>query len=571
MGSCRSPAAVTRVVMACVGAAALLAAAATAAPGCTRGRQKKFPRPGVLAVTEHDGATTFVRNFNPLLEVGNVRWPTRRAMYEPLLIHNTMTAEYVPWLARSYAWNDDRTRLRFAIRPGVRWSDGRPLRARDVVFTFELLARHRALDLRDVWAHLSQVRPAPDDPEGAVELLLARPHVPALEDLAQQPIVPEHVWAQVRDPVTFANEKPVATGPFTEVRWFRPQSYEIGKNPHYWQPGKPAFDALLFRAYPANEQTTLALLSGELDWAGEFLPAIDRLYVARDPAHHRYWFPPIDATVFLYANTARAPFDDVRVRKALSMALDRALMVKVAMHGYTRPADATGLADAHARLRDPAAVARGADWIKHDPARAAALLDQAGLRRGPDGLRRTAAGALISHVVQVPAGFSDWVAAAQIIVRGLRVLGIDAQVKASEMQTWLERLQSGDYGLAIGWSPLHATPWGFYRNMMSTHTLRPLGARAAENWHRFALPAADQLLAALQATADAGEQRRFTAGLEMLFAENAPAIPLFLGPMFAEFNTRRFSGFPDERHPYAPPSPHLEPQPLLVLTRLVPR
>ena len=70
----------------------------------------------------------------------------------------------------------------------------------------------------------------------------------------------------------------MATGPFTEVDFFGSQAYEVGRNPHYWQPGKPAVQALRFRAYPANEQAILALLNDELDWAGTFLPAIDRVF-----------------------------------------------------------------------------------------------------------------------------------------------------------------------------------------------------------------------------------------------------------------------------------------------------
>src|SRR6185369_7496122 len=90
--------------------------------------------PGVMVVSEGDQTPAFVRNFNPLLEAGDVRWPTRRAMYEPMLVHNPLTGEYVPWLAERYAWNEDRTELRFFLRRAVRWSDGKPFTAADVVF-----------------------------------------------------------------------------------------------------------------------------------------------------------------------------------------------------------------------------------------------------------------------------------------------------------------------------------------------------------------------------------------------------------------------------------------------------
>ncbi len=543
-----------------VGCAALLAL------GCVP-RGEKLP-PGVIAVEETEQTASFVRNFNPLLEAGPVRWPTRRAMYEPMLVHNPLLGQYVPWLAERYTWSEDRKTLRFALRPGVLWSDGAPFAARDVVFTFQLLRRYPALDGRGLWEHVTAVAV---EGEHTVVVTLARAHAPALEPIAQQAIVPEHRWRDVPDPVSFANEHPVATGPFTEVTFFRPQVYEVGRNPRYWQPGKPALRGLRFRAYAANEQAILALLHGELDWAGSFIPAIGRVYRDRDPVHHHYWFPMLDATVFLYANTRRPPLDDVRVRKAISLALDRKRITGIAMHGYTRPADATGLSDAYARYRDPAAVAAG-DWVEHDPARAERLLDEAGLRRGPDGRRRTRGGRVLSLTLQVPAGFSDWITGAQIAARGLRAVGLDVIFRTSEQNAWFEKLQTGDFDLSMAWSDLVTTPYGFYRSLMSTTTVRPLGEAAAYNWHRFGLPEADTILGALADTIDPLEERRLVNRLQWLFVENAPAIPLFPGTMWGEFNTRRVTGFPDASSPYAPLAPYIDgPQTLLVLTRLHPR
>jgi peptide/nickel transport system substrate-binding protein len=395
-----------------------------------------------------------------------------------------------------------------------------------------------------------------------VEVRLLRPNAPLIEQIAQQPIVPEHVWKDIADPVAFANERPVATGPFTEVMFFGGQAYQIGRNPHYWQPGRPALSALRFRAHPANEQAILALLHGELDWAGTFLPAIDRVFRRRDPQHHHYWFPLLDSTVFLYANTARPPFDDVRVRKAISMGIDRRRIADIPMHGYTRPADATGLSDAYAAYRDPAAVAAGT-WVAFDPEGAGRLLDQAGFRS------RGAAGRPLSFTLEVPAGFSDWIAAAQIAARSLKQVGITLTIRTAEYNAWFERLQRGDFQLSMAWSDLWTTPYGFYRPLLSQRVVKPLGVAAAENWHRFGLAEADTLFDALEAAVDPIEERRHMTALQHLFVAHAPAIPLFPSPLWGEFNTRRATGFPDAQNPYAPLSPNIHgPQPLLVLTRL---
>ncbi len=474
----------------------------------------------------------------------------------------------MPWLATSYAYSEGHRRLRLELRHDVRWSDGAPFTARDVVFTFELLRQHDGLDLRGVWQFVDGIHA---DGDHAVELTFSRVFVPGFYYLAQQPIVPAHIWQDVADPISWANPHPVATGPFTEVSSFQAQAYQVERNPYYWQlPARPAVRAIRFLAFPSNDQASFALVSGEVDWAGSFVPAIDRIFAGRDRAHHHYWFPPIDGGVLLYANTTRAPYDDVRVRKALSMAIDRALVVKVGLYDYTRPADATGLNDAHRRFRDATAVAAG-DWVQHDPAAANALLDAAGLRRGADGVRRLADGSRWSVAIQVPSGFSDWVRATQVIARGLRAVGVAATMKAHDFNAWYDDIQHGDFALALGWSEPYPTPYGFYRAMMSSGTARPIGDSAPENWHRFVLPAADALLRQLEETDDPAVEHQVTAELQRLFVANAPAIPLFPGPLWGAYNSTRFTGFPDEDDPYAPLSPNLNPQALLVLTRLVPR
>jgi peptide/nickel transport system substrate-binding protein len=516
-----------------------------------------------MAVLETEQTAVFVRNFNPLLEGGSDRWPTLRAMYEPMAIHNPATGEWVPWLAERFELSPDGTRLRFFLRQGVRWSDGKAFSAHDVAFTFALMRQHKPLDARALWERLRRVEALDAD---TVEVELVRPQAPAFEEIAQQAIVPAHIWTHVADPVHFANERPVATGPFTEVRFFGPQGYEIGRNPHYWQPGRPALQALRFRAYPGNESAMMALLNDEIDWAGMFVPAIDRVWRARNPAHH-YWFPLLDATVFLYANASKPPWNDERARKALSMGIDRARIVKVAMNGHTRPADATGLSDAYARYREPALAA--APWVNYDEAAAGRLFDEVGLRKGSDGVRRMPDGRPLAVTLEVPTGFSDWIAASQIMARTWRHLGLQVTVRTSEYPAWFERLETGSFELSMCWSDLNTTPYGFYRSLMATATVKPLGETSSENWHRVGLPAADPLFAALEATVDRAEERRQVVALEKLFAEHAPAIPLFPGPLWGEFNSQRVTGFPTERDPYAPLSPNIDgPQPLLVLTRL---
>jgi len=513
--------------------------------------------------------SSWQRNFNPLLPAGRSRWPTRDGVYEPLFIYNMFApggGTWTPWLATAFTWSTDLLHLRFTLRPGVLWSDGEPFSSADVAYTFELMRRFPALDLTHVWGFVAAV----DTPDPlTVEFTFQHPYVPGMEDIAHQPIVARHIFEKVADPPSFANPNPVGTGPFTEVRVFRPQVYELGRNPHYWQPGKPKVSALRFLAYPTNDQSNQALAMGEVDWAGSFIPAVDRTFVARDREHHHVWSPLVGAMALLYVNHARPPLDDERVRKAISMAIDRDRLVTVAMYGMTRPADATGLNDSYIGWRDDAVG--NAAWVHHDVAAAERLLDQAGCKRGADGTRHAPDGHALEVDIEVVSGWSDWVRAAQLISRDLDAVGIRAHLRTYEFGAWMSRLQQGDFSLSVGYSMDGPTPYRFYRFTMASGLVQPVGKLAAFNWGRFGDAQADGLLNAFERAPSLEEQHALAVRLQRRFVDTAPAIPLFANPLWGEFSTARFVGFPGADRPFARLSPNAEPDPLLVLTSVEPR
>ena len=146
-----------------------------------------------------------------------------------------------------------------------------------------------------------------------------------------------------------------------------------------------------------------------------------------------------------------------------------------------------------------------------------------------------------------------------------------ARLRVYDHGAWMSRLQEGQFTLSVGYSLDGPTPYRFYRWTMASETRKPIGTLAPGNWHRFADPEADRLLAAFERAEAPAAQRAIAAALQRRFAEVAPAIPLFANPLWGEFSTRRFTGFPDAAHPFARLSPHAEPDALLVLTALAPR
>jgi len=430
-----------------------------------------------------------------------------------------------------------------------------------------MIRDHPELDFFGVWEFLGEV--AAPDPL-TVTFTFQHTFVPGFEYLAHLPIVPHHIWEGVEDPLAFTNPEPVATGPFTQVLHFDDTVWELGRNPHYWQEGKPAVSRLRFPIYSSNDEVVSALKAGELDWTGNFIPNVEEEYVSLDPEHHISWSPLIGGPVFLYLNTTVVPFDRVEVRKALSMAIDRQELVEIAMQGMTRQANATGLGDGNKQYYSQDAIERGT-WVQLDPQAAEAALDAAGFPRGTDGRRGPRGGEPFSFEIIVPSGWSDWVVATRLIADQLNQAGVAVTVNPIPHPEWWDKVLRGEFDLSMGFITIGATPYGSYRWLMSTASVLPVGERATSNWHRFGDEQATALIEAIEMTREEDVQKELFHQLQLRFVELAPAIPLFLGPVWGTCNSTRFEGFPSADNPYIPLSPNSQPSCIKVLTELRPR
>lgn len=543
--------------------ACLLLTACSSKPAATSADKKYL-------TINHEQVSTWVRNFNPFS--ATPLGPTNTAIYEPMMIYNKATGQLVPWLATEFSWNTENTVLTFKIRPNVKWSDGEAFSAADVLYTFNLLKTNDTLvgTATSVLREYIDSMTAPD--ASTVVFNFKSVYTPALYDIANQPIVPEHVWKDVSDPLTYTNDNPVATGPFTQVTKFESQIYILEKNPYYWQEGKPAFDGLRYPAFADNDAANLAMANGEIDWAGNFVPDVEKTYVSKDPANFHYYFVGGDL-VSLTINTAIKPFDNAEVRKAVSMGINRDMIVQTAMYNYIAPSDATGLSDSYTTWKDPAAVAAGT-WTKYDVAKANEILDAQGLKKGTDGIRLDQDGKPMHYTLIIPAGWTDWISAAQIISENMKDLGIAIEVQTPEESTWTDTVTKGQFEWIIGYHAGGPSPYNFYRDVMSQLTSVPVGQNANWNWGRFVSPEADALLDEFSKISDPAKQKEIMNKVEMLFVDLAPVIPLFPGPDWDEYNTTHFDGFPSKENPYAAGAPYpFAPYntTLIVLTTITPK
>ena len=510
---------------------------------------------------------SWVRNFNPLAPGASARWPTNSGIYEPLFIYNTMTNKVVPWLGTGYSWKQENRILDINIRDNVFWSDDKPFSAYDVEFTFKLKKDFPALDGTGNWEYLSSVI-ALDSSN--VRFTFSRVYVPGFDVISSQPIIPKHKWDKIEDPVKFTNPNPVGTGPFTEILKFKNQVWELGRNNNYWQQGKPKIEKLRFPAFLSNEQATIALISGEVDWSGNFIPAIDRIYVEKDPENNHYWFPQSGTSIFLYLNTTLESFKNKEFRKAISMAINRDLIVKVAMYNYTSSAHQTALSGTfeNFRLPDEKIIE---NWISYNPIQSQKIIEELGYKKNSSGFWLDRNGQPIEIEIGIVSGWSDWIRAGQIISSNLKDIGIKTRVKTQDFGAWFNNLQTGNFSAAIGWTEKGATPYPMFEALMASKNVKDIGEISGTNWHRFGLIEIDSLISEFEKTSNQMVKNQIIYRMQELFIDNAPAIPIFADPSWGVYSTKRFENFPNEDNPYAQISPNSGTESLFILTEVVPK
>ena len=516
-------------------------------------------------VVSQEQRASWTRNFNPLTPGGAARWPTSAGIYEPLMIYNSMASKYIPWLATKHKWNTNNDLLEIDIREGVFWSDSTIFTAKDVLFTFNLLKEFPALDGRGIWTYLKSIKILN---EYKLQFNFSSIYVPGLDAIIGQIIVPQHIWSKIEDPIKFTNPNPVGTGPFTEILKFQKQVWELGKNYNYWQKDKPKVEKLTFPAFPTNVQATYALINGEVDWAGNFIPAIDRIFKNKNPKHHHYWFPRSGGSIFLYPNNTKEYLKDKKFRKAISSAINRELITKVAMYDYTVPAHITALSEGMSKWRNN--KHRKENWNIYNPNQSQKILDSLGILKSENNFLIDKNNDEIKFEIIVVSGWSDWIRAAQIIARNLKDIGINTTVRTYDFGAWFSKLQTGDFDLAIAWAEKGNTPYNLYKGLMSEKLAKPVGETSVLNWHRFASTEVDLLCQTYDKTSDPYTIKDLIFKMQNIFIEELPAIPLFSEPSWGEYNTSRYTNFPNKDNPYAQLSPNNVPENLLVLINVEP-
>ena len=380
---------------------------------------------------ERDPATvvyasgTDLESANPLVTVHPfARQVQRHALFVTLVRHDSLL-RVLPYWARRWSWSADRRTLTLSLEPALRWHDGRAATARDAAFTLAA-ARDpatgfpRHADLAGVEESV-----ALDDTTLRLRFAAAQPDVPSI--LAELPVVPAHLLAGVpRGDMRRApfGTQPVGAGPFRFVERRPGQRWTFERAPGFpaSMGGAPAVRRFVVAVVDEPTTKFAGLVAGDLDAAG-IAPTMAPL-VRRD-ARLRVVEYPVLFTTGLVFNGQRPPFDDARVRRALSLSVDRARIVRAALAGFGVPASGPVPPD------NPLALDVA---VAHDTAAADSLLDAAGWRRGADGARRRGGALLTFTLATVGSGDN---ALEQLLQADFAARGIRMEIRQLEMGAFL--------------------------------------------------------------------------------------------------------------------------------------
>lgn len=362
--------------------------------------------------------------------------------------------EPVPYLAESWSLNEAGTELTFRLRDDVYWHDGERTDAHDVAFTYLRATNpETAFPNSAFWDHYVRGPDGVEVVDDFTVIVRLEPHAEILDPWRTMGIMPEHLLGDV--PPTelashpFGSVCPVGNGPFVFVSHRPTESWTFEANPAFpaGLGGRPYLDRLVYRVIPDQATLLTELLTGSVDVYLSVRPD-QASAVVEDADTRLVAFDPREFT-FVGWNTRRPQLADPRVRRAITLATDRAAVVQALLRGYGVVAE-TGIPPFHWGY-DPTLQGLG-----HDPAAARSLLDQAGwVDRDQDGIRENAQGDPLELSVLYNAGNQDRQTIVELMQAELRSVGIDLTPVGLEPGELARRVTSPSVrdfdGVALAW------------------------------------------------------------------------------------------------------------------------
>ena len=426
-----------------------------------------------------------------------------------------------PWLASEVRATADLTEYSVTLVEGVTWHDGQPLTTRDVAFSVDYYLNNAKASR--FARSLKGVRGVVVTDDYNATFVLSDPSAGfEMSALADVPIIPRHIWESVDSPSEhqFEGGTNIGTGPYRLIEYVEGRSYRFEANSDYFL-GAPAVDELVVIVFADDAGVQTAIRTGEIDVIFERIPPeqID-LLDARDPLDIA--LGPEFTTQMINYDASKRPFDDVVVRQAINLAMDRQDIVDTVFLGAATVGSPGWIHPGHPSHNPDIATV-------YDPAAANALLDEAGyLDSDGDGVREFD-GQPMSFEIITNSPDSLRLRIAELTVEMLAEIGIRTSVAAVETGTWEQAVWPGfdvnngrSYDIAMwGWSaPVQADPLRLPQLVTSVPVGGFLNLTGYENAEM------DALSGTLGTESDPAERNRILGRMQEIIAEDLPFVLL---------------------------------------------
>ena len=533
------------------------------------------PREETLILAARSDGPEFgsVGNANPYAP-GNAVNTAPHLAYEGLFYFNSFTGETIPWLATDATYNDDFTELTVTIRDGVTWSDGTPFSAEDVAFTLEMLRTNgegaaNLVSAVDIAAQVASVEADGD----TVRIAFKGPAPRFAQDFLKMHfgnglwMLPAHVFEGVEDVAAFTffdpdKGWPLVTGAFSVTSWTSTE-IDMDRREDWWGAATGFADLPAMRriiAVPFNNadrgaqlvQTDAADITRDLP-VGLIRPLVESnddittFTGTAEPFGNVDWWP-----TSLYFNNAAAPFDDVRVRRAVALAVDRAQLIDFAYEGAAEasltPYPAFGALAPYIEVAEALALER--DLGEPDLDASAALMEEAGFTRGSSGFWEKD-GAPITAEIHSITVLSQ---VGTLVAEQLRRAGFDVSfVSAADS---VARIRDGRAKLSL-WGH-HASIGDPYAtlNSYTCAQVKPIGEPVYPYFSRWCDPEFDAIVERIRQLSPDDEAAIMPLYEQAmtLWYDGLPEVPLTQWYHRLPLNTTYWTNWPTAENPYIQPA-----------------
>jgi len=447
------------------------------------------------------GVTQDVGTFNPHYTTLMLEFRLLMNIYDALVRTNHTTGEITPQLAESYTVSDDGLTYTFNLRQDVKFHNGDPFNADNIMGNYEIWGE--SLNVTALMAMIESVNKVDDY---TVEMKLHEPSAVFLVHLGDTAIVHDGVY--LANPDGFG-EAPVGTGAYMLTARHIGATIEFTRFDDHFR-GPAAIREVTLKILPDANTLAVALEMGEIDYSESVVPASVPLLEVVDSLNVNV-LPGIQVN-YLSFNTERAPFNDVRVRRAIAHSIDRQMIIDMAREGLGTPTNV-------AHLPSMPFAPQGYPVYEYNPDKARELLAEAGF---PNGL-----------VVDEPLLCAQWgLLDSQAIQSLLAGAGVDVEISPMEFAAWAPMVFDGDFLMAFsGWNATSLHPDFFVQLYISEMI-------GINNAPRYSNPVLDDLaLRALQ-TLDPVEAQGLYNEIYSIIQEDVPSIVLYIAPFIVTHNNQ---------------------------------